>query len=89
MAAAIPPAVVIAAGRTAIGTARKGALANVEASELAKPVGAARSSHQLVADVARLDRHREAGMHAGDEIEIPSTQNEVGGAVPSFSKLAR
>jgi acetyl-CoA acetyltransferase family protein len=38
---AIPPAVIIAAGRTAIGTARKGALANVEASELAKPVLAA------------------------------------------------
>jgi acetyl-CoA acetyltransferase family protein len=41
VAAAIPPAVIIAAGRTAIGTARKGALANLEASELAKPVLAA------------------------------------------------
>jgi acetyl-CoA acyltransferase len=38
MAKATPPAVVIAAGRTPIGTARKGTLANVEASALAKTV---------------------------------------------------
>lgn len=38
MAAADPPAIIIAAGRTPIGTARKGALANVAASDLAKPV---------------------------------------------------
>jgi acetyl-CoA acetyltransferase len=38
MAADAPPAVIIAAGRTPIGAARKGTAANVEASELAKPV---------------------------------------------------
>ena len=38
MAKATPRAVVVAAGRTPIGTARKGTLANVEASALAKPV---------------------------------------------------
>ena len=35
------PAVITAAARTAIGTSRKGKLANVEATELAKPVVAA------------------------------------------------
>ncbi|WP_375482329.1 thiolase family protein [uncultured Mycobacterium sp.] len=38
MAKATPPAIVVAAARTPIGTARKGTLANMEASELAKPV---------------------------------------------------
>lgn len=38
MTATAPVAVVIAAGRTPIGTARKGTLANVAASDLAKPV---------------------------------------------------
>lgn len=33
-----PLAVIVAAGRTPIGTARRGAIANIEASELAKPV---------------------------------------------------
>jgi acetyl-CoA acetyltransferase family protein len=41
MAATTPPAVIVGAARTAIGTARKGTLANVEASALAKPVIAA------------------------------------------------
>lgn len=41
MAAPTAPAVVVAAARTPIGTARKGTLANVEASRLAKPVIAA------------------------------------------------
>ena len=35
MAKATPPAVIIAAGRTPIGTARKGSLAQMEASALA------------------------------------------------------
>lgn len=38
MSAATARAVIVAAGRTAIGTAHKGTLANVEASALAKPV---------------------------------------------------
>ncbi|BBZ15565.1 thiolase family protein [Mycobacterium branderi] len=38
MVTATPPAIVIAAARTPIGTARKGTLANVSAAELAKPV---------------------------------------------------
>lgn len=41
MPPANPPAVIIAAARTPIGTARKGALADIEASGLAKPVLAA------------------------------------------------
>lgn len=38
MVAGTPPAVIVAAGRTPIGAARKGSLANVEAADLAKPV---------------------------------------------------
>jgi acetyl-CoA acetyltransferase family protein len=41
MAATTPRAVIVGAARTAIGTSRKGTLANVESSELAKPVVAA------------------------------------------------
>lgn len=41
MAPTEPPALIIAAGRTPIGTARKGTVANVAASDLAKPVLAA------------------------------------------------
>ncbi len=41
MAATTPRAVIVGTARTAIGTSRKGTLANVESSELAKPVVAA------------------------------------------------
>lgn len=41
MGTATPRAVIIAAARTAIGTARKGTLANMDAKDLAKPVVAA------------------------------------------------